>query len=153
VTRVYADMVADLFHHGHVELLRRARELGDELIVGVHSDDTVASYKRRPLMTMDERVRVVGACRHVDEVVPDAPLELSRAYIELHRIDLVVHGDDLSAENMQRMFGVPREMGILRLIPYTPSISTSDIMRRLEQRLRDEARESDLPVRSVRRRR
>jgi cytidyltransferase-like protein len=132
-------MVADLFHYGHVELLRRARELGDELVVGVHSDDTVASYKRRPLMTMDERVRVVEACRHVDRVVPDAPLELTRDYIELHGIDLVVHGDDLSVQALERMFGVPRRMGILKVIPYTPSISTSDILRRLEGRLREEA--------------
>ena len=135
MTRVYVDMVADLFHHGHVELLHRARELGDELIVGVHSDDTVASYKRRPVMTMEERVRVVEACRYVDEVVPGAPLKMSRAYIEQHQIDLVVHGDDLSTENIELMYRVPRDMGILRLIPYTPSISTSEILRRLEQRL------------------
>ena len=63
MTRVYADMVGDLFHHGHVEFLRRARDLGDELVVGVHSDATAESYKRTPVMTMDERVRVVEACR------------------------------------------------------------------------------------------
>ena len=78
MTRVYADMVADLFHAGHVEFLRRARELGDELVVGIHSDETVAGYKRAPVMTMAERVRVVAACRHVDEVVPDAPLSVTR---------------------------------------------------------------------------
>ena len=136
MTRVYTDMVADLFHYGHVELLRRASELGDELIVGIHSDDTVASYKRRPVMTMDERVRVVRGCRHVDEVVPDAPLELTRPYIERHRVDVVVHGDDLSAENLELMYRVPRDMGILKLVPYTPSISTSDILARLERQLR-----------------
>ena len=56
MTRVYVDMAADLFHFGHVELLRRARELGDVLVVGIHSDETVARYKRSTVMTMEERV-------------------------------------------------------------------------------------------------
>lgn len=129
--RVYTDMVADLFHHGHVELLRRARALGDELVVGIHSDDTVASYKRRPVMTMDERIRVVEACRYVDEVVPDAPLSVTRPYLELHRVDLVVHGDDAGEEAIETMYAAPREMGILRLVPYTAGISTTDILARL----------------------
>ena len=54
--RVYVDMAADLFHYGHVAFLRRARELGDFLIVGVHSDETLASYKRWPILSMLERI-------------------------------------------------------------------------------------------------
>lgn len=50
-SRVYVDMVGDLFHAGHVSLLREARRHGDWLVVGVLSDDTAASYKRRPIMT------------------------------------------------------------------------------------------------------
>ena len=46
---VYVDMVGDLFHYGHVEILRRAKEKGDKLIVGVHSDETVMEYKRKPI--------------------------------------------------------------------------------------------------------
>jgi glycerol-3-phosphate cytidylyltransferase len=134
VTRVYADMVADLFHYGHVEFLRRARELGDELVVGIHSDATVESYKRAPVMTMPERVRVVEACRYVDEVVPDAPLEVSEDWIERHRIDLVVHGDDLDPEQEAAMYAVPASMGILRTVPYTEGISTSDLLARLRAR-------------------
>lgn len=63
--RVYVDMVGDLFHAGHVSLLREAPGHGDRLVVGVHSDDTAASYKRRPIMTLDERVAVIEACRYV----------------------------------------------------------------------------------------
>ncbi len=54
-------MVADLFHHGHVLFLQRARELGDYLIVGIHADDVVTSYKRRPILTMEERAK--SECR------------------------------------------------------------------------------------------
>jgi cytidyltransferase-like protein len=133
MTRVYADMVADLFHAGHVEFLRRARELGDELVVGIHSDETVAGYKRAPVMTMAERVPVVAACRHVDEVVPDAPLSVTREWLEEHRIDLVVHGDDLDEESLERMYGVPRALGILRLVPYTLGVSTSQLIERIRR--------------------
>ncbi len=134
MTRVYVDMVADLFHRGHVRFLERARSLGDVLVVGIHSDETVAAYKRRPVMTMDERVAVVSACRFVDEVVPDAPLRLTREWIARHRIDLVVHGDDLDEESLERMYAVPRELGILRLVPYERGISTSEVIERIRAR-------------------
>jgi len=55
MTRVYVDMVADLFHYGHVEFLKKARSLGDYLLVGIHADDAVASHKRSTILTMDER--------------------------------------------------------------------------------------------------
>jgi len=79
LTRVYVDMVGDLFHCGHVELLRAARDLGDHPVVGVLSDEAAAAYKRRPVMTLSERVAVIEACRHVDEVIPDSPLRLTHA--------------------------------------------------------------------------
>lgn len=131
MTRVYADMVADLFHYGHVEFLRRARDLGDTLVVGIHSDATVAAYKRAPVMTMDERIHVVEACRYVDEVIPDAPLSVTERWLSRHRIDLVVHGDDLDEEETVRMYRVPLQLGILRTVPYTSGISTSEVLRRL----------------------
>jgi cytidyltransferase-like protein len=133
VTRVYVDMVADLFHAGHVEFLRRAREFGDELAVGIHSDETVAGYKRATVMTMDERIPVVAACRYVDEVIPDAPLVVSREWIDEHRIDLVVHGDDLAEEMLMLMYRAPHELGILRLVPYTAGISTSELIERVRR--------------------
>lgn len=129
--RVYVDMVGDLFHWGHVEFLRRARELGDSLVVGVHSDETVASYKRPPVMTMDERIRVISACRHVDLVIPDAPLTLSPSFLEQHEVDLVVHGDDFDPETVAKLYGAAQDRGIFRTIPYTPGISTSDIIERV----------------------
>ena len=60
IIRVYVDMVADLFHYGHVNFLRQARKHGDYLLVGVHAAETVMSYKRRPIFSMDERVASVG---------------------------------------------------------------------------------------------
>jgi glycerol-3-phosphate cytidylyltransferase len=131
MTRVYVDMVADLFHRGHVEFLRQARELGDELVVGIHSDQVVERYKRRPIMTLEERVAVVAACRYVDEVLPDAPLGINPEWLVRHRLDLVVHGDDLDQGQIDREYRVPIEMGIFRTVPYTPGISTSELLARL----------------------
>lgn len=131
MTRVYVDMVADLFHRGHVEFLRQAHALGDELVVGIHSDEAAERYKRRPIMTMEERVAVVRACRYVDEVVPDAPLAIDREWLERHRIDLVVHGDDFDDDQMMHFYRVPIEMGIFRTVPYTSGISTAVLLARL----------------------
>ena len=140
MTRIYVDMVADLFHCGHVEFLRQARAMGDELVVGIHSDDTVEQYKRRPIMTLEERVAVVTGCRYVDEVVADAPLVVDRAWLERHNVDLVVHGDDLDDELMLRLYRVPMEMGIFRTVACTPGISTTDLLSRLRSAGGPEAR-------------
>lgn len=64
---VYVIGVFDLFHFGHVELLRRAKELGDRLIVAINGDEMVASYKRRPFLSEQDRLEVVKACRYVDD--------------------------------------------------------------------------------------
>ena len=133
MTRVYVDMVADLFHCGHVEFLKKARSLGDYLLVGIHADDAVASHKRSTILTMDERVASVIGCRFADEVLPNAPWRIDRGWIEKHSIDLVVHGDDYSEEQLQKTHAVPMEMGIFRTVPYTPGISTTEIIRRFKE--------------------
>lgn len=129
--RVYVDMVADLFHHGHVEFLRQARELGDYLLVGIHADDDVIAHKRKPIMTMEERVACVAGCRYADEVLPNAPWITNREWIEEHDIHLMVHGSDYSQEDLDRTHAVPISMGILRTVEYTPGISTTEIIRRI----------------------
>ena len=123
-------MVADLFHFGHVNFLRRAREHGDFLLVGIHADEVVESYKRKPILTLDERVAAVEGCRYVDEVIPNAPLTVSREWIEENEIDIVMHGDDFTDDLQELCYRTPIEMGIFRTINYTPGISTSEIIAR-----------------------
>ena len=131
-TRVYVDMVGDLFHAGHVALLRAARELGDHVVVGVLSDETATAYKRRPIMTLTERVAVIEACRYVDEVIPDAPDRLTAEFLDEHQLAVVVHGDDL--ESGAEVYGAAEETGRSRLIPRTTSISTTDLIARVRSR-------------------
>ena len=130
--RVYVDMVGDLFHAGHVALLRAARGLGDHLVVGVLSDETAAAYKRRPIMTLTERVAVIEACRYVDEVIPDAPDRLTTEFLDEHRVALVAHGDDV--DTGVEVYAAAAETGRLRLVPRTLSLSTTDLIARVRSR-------------------
>ena len=137
MTRVYVDMVADLFHYGHANFLRQAKQFGDHLIVGIHSDEVVKEYKRTPILTMRERVDTVSSCRYVYEVISDAPLVVDLKWLNKHRIDLVVHGDDFSEHMKQLCYKVPIDLGILRLVSYTSMISTTEIIKRIEKHIRE----------------
>src|SRR5690242_19493804 len=140
--RVYVDAVCDLFHYGHVNFFRQARALAQELypdkqvylIVGLCSDADVESYKRRPIMTIEERVRSVEGCRYVDHVIPCCPLRLDEAFIKEHHIELVIHGNDWSEAMLRDYYAVPMALGIFRTVPYTPLISTTHLMKRTAQR-------------------
>jgi cytidyltransferase-like protein len=128
---VYTDMCADLFHAGHVNLLRQARALGDRLVVGIHSDATIAGYKDSPVGTMEERVAVVAACRYVDQVVPDAPLEVSPRYLDALGVSIVCHADEIDDRARERMYGEILSTHGLALVPYTPGISSHALRDRV----------------------
>ena len=132
---VYAPGVCDLFHWGHVDFFRRARELGDRLIVGVPSEATIADYKPAPVMTLDERVRVVAACRYVDRVVPDSPRRVTAEFLDSIGAAFAVHGDDITSEALEVSFPGLMAAGRMRLLAYTPAISTSQILARIAARL------------------
>jgi len=131
--RVYADMVADLYHYGHIEFLRQVSALGDYVLVGINADDVAEAHKRKPIQSMEERVASVAASRYVDEVIPNAPWVFDPTWIKKYSIDLVVHGDDYSVEKQQYIYRIPIEMGIFRTVAYTKSISTTEIIRRCKE--------------------
>ena len=130
-SRVYVDMVGDLFHAGHVSLLREARRHGDWLVVGVLSDDIAAAYKRRPIMTLAERVAVIESCRYVDEVIEDAPFRVNEDFLDEHAISTVVHGDDLSPEGAESVYGPAAAAGRLVYVQRTGGISTTQLIQRV----------------------
>jgi cytidyltransferase-like protein len=132
--RVYVDVVGDLFHSGHVEFFKQAKTFGDVLIVGVLADDVVEGYKRVPILTLEERVKAIEACKYVDEVVVAPPLRLTEEMIRDYRIDVVVHGDDFNVALLDDQYGLARKLGIFRTVPYTKGISTTEIIRRITSR-------------------
>lgn len=135
--RVYADIVGDLLHAGHIEFFKNARAFGDYLIIGVLSDEDVASYKRVPILTLEERVAMIQACRYVDEVIVAPPLRTTEEWLKEHEIDIVVHGDDFNPELLIDQYGVPIQLGIFRTVPYTKGISTTNIIERIKDRFLD----------------
>ncbi len=102
-------------------------------MVGVHADDVVLAHKRKTILTMEERVACLAGCRYVDEVLPNAPWVTDRGWIAKYNINLVAHGSDYSQEDLNETHAVPIEMGILRIVAYTPGISTTEIIRRCNE--------------------
>jgi cytidyltransferase-like protein len=134
---LYADIVGDLFHFGHARFLEQGRSLCDRLIVGVHNDADVARYKRRPVLTMAERLAAVAACRHADAVIPDAPLAPTEAFLDALGAEKAIHGDDLSPAMLDYHYAELRKADRLVLVPYTDAIATTDIIDRIRIRLAD----------------
>ena len=126
----YTDMCADLFHYGHVCFLQRVKQFGDLLYVGIHNDETILSYKRKPIMKMKERIIVVEACKYVDKVIPDAPLYITEEFIKQYNIDKVVTCHR-NRENIKLMYEVPYRKQMLEQIYYTNGISTTKIIQRV----------------------
>lgn len=133
---VYIDGAFDLFHAGHVEILKRARELGDFLLVGIHSDETVSEHRGNhfPIMHLHERSLSVLACRHVDEVIIGAPWEISKDMITTFNISLVVHGTVAEKSIIHSEvdpYEVPKSIGIFRLLESPKSITTISVAQRI----------------------
>ena len=114
----------DLFHLGHVNVLRRARALGDWLIVGVSSDELNAQKKgRRPYFSINERLVIVSDHRCVDEVFIEESLEEKADYLRQYRADVLVMGDD-----WQGRFDHYRSICEVVYLPRTPEISSTAII-------------------------
>ncbi|WP_051113321.1 adenylyltransferase/cytidyltransferase family protein [Lunatimonas lonarensis] len=136
---VYAKIVGDLFHPGHVNFLKRARELGDRLVVHVVSDERVAKVKRKPIMTQQERMAVLGACRFVDEVRSDGPREVSDAFLDDQGFDLFAYGYSDERERNTKAYeyrNISSER--IRIIPYSSEISTTQLIQRVKTLLSTE---------------
>ena len=132
---VYVIGVFDLFHRGHLELLRKAKALGQNLIVGVNSDEKVERYKRKPVCSERDRLEIVRACRYVDHAFIIDDFE-QRSYIEKYNIDVIVHGDEWQRARYMQQICVTEEYlkernTDLLLLPYTNGISTSQLIHRI----------------------
>lgn len=77
---------------------------------------------------------MISACRYVDEVIIAPPLRPTKEWLKEHHIDLVIHGDDFSKELLYDQYGSSLDLGIFRSVPYTPGISTSQIIQRITHR-------------------
>ncbi|EER13500.1 Ethanolamine-phosphate cytidylyltransferase, putative [Perkinsus marinus ATCC 50983] len=134
--RVFMDGAFDLMHYGHMNAFRIARGLGDCLIVGVNSSETIAECKgTAPVLTDDERCEAVRACVWVDEVIPKSPYIMTPEYIQNvlfdeYKIDYIIHGDDPCLVDGKDVYASAKAAGKYKSIPRTEGVSTSDIVGR-----------------------
>ena len=126
----------DLFHIGHLNILRSARERCDYLIVGVSTDEIVKEYKHKtPIIPYSERAAIVGAIKYVDKVVPQRSMDKMLAWNEL-KFDVVFHGDDWKGSSMYdeievKLANVGCDMVFL---PHTQGTSSTEISRKLQEK-------------------
>ena len=130
---VFTNGCFDLLHVGHTRYLEEARSLGDYLVVGINSDDSIRQLNKktnRPIVTADQRAEVLAALTCVDYVTifdePD-PLEL----IQTLRPNILVKGGDWDLQHIVGKEFVEAQGGSVRNIPLVPNISTTTIVERI----------------------
>ena len=129
----YTTGVFDMFHVGHLNLLARAREQCDRLIVGVSTDDVVLDYKgHAPIVPYAERVAIVKAIRYVDEVVPQTSMDKFAAWEKL-RFNRLFHGNDWKGSEMYNEVEAKlKAVGVeVVYFPYTQGTSSTLLAERL----------------------
>ena len=129
----YTTGVFDLFHIGHLNILRRAKEQCEYLIVGVSTDELVQTYKYKvPIVPFEERVEIVSAICYVDRVVPQTSMDKAAAWQELH-FDAIFHGDDWKGSDLYNDIEVKlHALGVdMVFLPHTDGTSSTLIADKL----------------------
>jgi len=113
----------DLLHYGHINLLRRAKEHGDYLIVGLSTDDFNRQKGKESYFSYDERRQLLESCRYVDLVIPEYSWDQKRDDCNRYWVDTLVMGDDWEGK-----FDFLKQEGVeVIYVPRTPEISTTKI--------------------------
>ena len=131
----YTTGVYDLFHIGHLNILRRAKEQCEYLIVGVSTDEIVEEYKgKRPVVPFNERIEIVKAIRYVDEVVPQTSMNKMEAWEKIH-FDALFHGSDWKGSHMYDDIEKKlREVGVdMVFLPHTEGTSSTLLTDKLQK--------------------
>lgn len=133
---VYVGMSADMIHPGHLNIIREACKLGS-VTVGVLTDAAIASYKRLPYLTYEQRAEIVSSIKGVDRVVSQTTLDYVPNLLEL-KPDYVVHGDDwkegVQKKTRERIIETMAAWGGKVIdVPYTHGVSSTAMNQRLKE--------------------
>ena len=130
---VYTAGTWDMFHVGHLNILRAAKALGDVLIVGVKTDEVVLKHKGHyPLLSYEDRSAVVAACRYVDAVVPQRTQQKDDLLKKMD-VDILVVGDDWWENKVEGHDFMVREGRRVIYLPYTIGRSSTILRESLER--------------------
>ena len=120
----------DLLHYGHINLLRRAKQYGDYLIVGLSTDEFNWNEKQKKCyFSYEKRKQLLEAIRYVDLVIPEENWEQKISDVKEYHIDTFVMGDDWEGK-----FDVLKDYGDVVYLPRTPEISTTQIKKDLTEK-------------------
>lgn len=125
----YTTGVFDMFHIGHLNILKRAKEQCDYLIVGVSTDEVVQKYKNKtPVIPLVDRMAIVEAIKYVDKVVVQDSMDKMKAWEKYH-FDILFHGDDWKKTPMYDELEKQLETVGAKIVffPHTPGVSTTII--------------------------
>jgi len=131
----YTTGVFDLFHVGHLNLLKQAKEQCDYLIVGVSTDENVISYKHKtPIIPYEQRAAIVEAIKYVDKVVPQKDMDKFGAWERLH-YDVLFHGDDWKKTDMYNEIEAKlNSVGVkVVYLHHTEGISTTELTTKIRK--------------------
>lgn len=130
----YTTGVFDLFHIGHVNMLKKAKSICDRLIVGVSTDDLVLYKNKRPVIPFEERIEVVNSCQFVDVAVPQFDMNKLNAW-KRYNFNMMIVGDDWFETDKWNKYEEEMSSVGVRIIyfPYTKNTSSTLINKTLEQ--------------------
>ena len=130
MTRVFTSGSFDLFHIGHLNILEKSAALGDELIVGVSTDELIEKYKGMPpIIPFEQRARIVASIKCVTKVVKQVKLT-EIAQLQREQIDIVTIGDDWKDKYLEGLEWMKQQPGKqVVYFPYAPGVSTTTIKR------------------------
>ncbi|WP_101694204.1 adenylyltransferase/cytidyltransferase family protein [Dorea phocaeensis] len=129
----YTTGVYDMFHIGHLNILKRAKEQCEYLVVGVSTDEVVQNYKhKKPVIPFEERMEIVKAIRYVDKVVAQTSMDKMEAWEKIH-FDALFHGDDWKDSNMYiELEKKLKEQGVhMVFLPHTDGTSSTLLTEKL----------------------
>ncbi len=130
----YTTGVFDMFHIGHLNILRRARELCDYLIVGVSTDELVMDYKNKtPIVPFNERKEIIKAVKYVDLVVPQINMNKFEAWKKI-KFNILFHGDDWKGSSMYQ--DIEEKLSCVGckvfFLPHTDGISSTILREKID---------------------
>lgn len=132
----YTTGVFDMFHIGHLNILKKAKEQCEFLIVGVSTDEVVMKYKNKtPIIPFEERKSIVEAIKYVDQVVPQKNMNKMEAWNDLH-FNVMFHGDDWKGTDMYNsLIKAFDEVGCdVVFLPHTDGISSTILTELLKNK-------------------
>lgn len=134
--KVYIAISADILHHGHINLIKKASEYGD-LTVGILTDEAIATYKRLPVLDYEERAFIISNIEGVNDVIAQDTLDYTENLLKL-KPDYVVHGDDWVNNDQQSIRSKVIETlkqwgGKLIEIPYTKGVSVDKLNEAIKE--------------------